>query len=253
MDLSTVTSFRSARSRDDLALAPGEAWLGGGTWLMSDPQPATSGLVDLTTLDWAPWEAVDGGLRIAATCTIEQVVEAPWPEHVRDVVRECADALLMSFKVQQVATVGGNVCLALPAGAMTALMVALDADVVVWTPDGGERRQSVASFVTGVRSTTLAPGEVVRAFEVASTALASRLAFRRLALHRLGRSSALVVGRSTDAGPVVTVTASTPRPYVVSSVSDLAGLDWYADAHGAADWRAAVTRLLVGQVLAELA
>ena len=35
-----------------------------------------------------------------------------------DLARRCAEALLMSFKVQHVATVGGNLCLALPAGAM---------------------------------------------------------------------------------------------------------------------------------------
>ena len=62
MDLNTVTSYRFARSRDDLALAPGEIILGGGTWLFSEPQPAVTGLVDLTTMGWPDLEVTDAGL-----------------------------------------------------------------------------------------------------------------------------------------------------------------------------------------------
>ena len=47
VDLNTVTSYRFATSRADLALAPGEKVLGGGTWLFSEPQPDVTGLVDL--------------------------------------------------------------------------------------------------------------------------------------------------------------------------------------------------------------
>ena len=53
MDLNTVARYRSALIRSDLALAPGERILGGGTWLFSEPQIGTSGLVDLTTMELA--------------------------------------------------------------------------------------------------------------------------------------------------------------------------------------------------------
>ena len=72
--------------------------------------------------------------------------------------RQCCTALVGSFKVWNVATVGGNICLALPAGPMTSLCAALDGVAVVWTPDGGERRVPVAEFVVGDRRTVLAPG-----------------------------------------------------------------------------------------------
>ncbi|MET0865491.1 MAG: FAD-binding molybdopterin dehydrogenase, partial [Nakamurella sp.] len=45
MDLNTVTGYRRAVIRDDLVLAPGEQILGGGTWLFSEPQLRTTGLV----------------------------------------------------------------------------------------------------------------------------------------------------------------------------------------------------------------
>ena len=155
--------------------------------------------------------------------------------------RTAADALLMSFKIQQVATVGGNICLALPAGAMISLFAGLGADAVIWTPGGGERREPVARFVLGVRRTSLLPGEVLRGVEVSAAALAMPVAFRKLALTEQGRSSSVVLGVLTDDGPRVTITAATPRPVVLGvggEVDDPRGLDavpalcgWYDDPH----------------------
>lgn len=262
MDLHTVSSYRAAQARSDLRLSPGETVMGGGTWLFSEPQPTVSGLVDLTTLGWEPYETrADGTLRVGATCPIAALAEAPAEVLGRQasLVRACADALLMSFKVQQVATVGGNVCLALPAGAMTTLLAGLGAVAEVWAPDGGVRREPVADLVTGVRRTTLAPGEVVRAFEVPAASLAAPAAVRKLALTPIGRSSALVAGRVEDDEVVLTVTAATTRPVVlrVTTGDDLAealaGVDcWYDDPHGPEDWRRAITARLAADVVADL-
>lgn len=263
MDL-TVTSLRAARTRDDLRLAPGERLLAGGTWLFSEPQPDVTGLVDLTTLGWEPVERAGDGLRVAATCTVEQLAAhvpdpawTAWP-----LLGACADALLMSFKVQGQATVGGNVALALPAGGMTALLVALDAVAVVWTPDGGERHEPVVDLVVGPGRTTLAPGEVLRAFDVPAHALRARTAVRQQSLTAVGRSASLVAARrDADGSVTLTVTAATPRPVQARWASApasaqvdavLAGLEWFDDLHGAPDWRAAVTRLLAHEVVAEV-
>jgi CO/xanthine dehydrogenase FAD-binding subunit len=249
MDLGTVTSHRLPATRPELDLAPGEALLAGGTWLFSESQPHLTGLVDLTTLGWPAVEPLTSGdLRIAATCPIAVVRERG------GIFAECADALLMSPKVQAVATVGGNLCLALPAGAMTSLLAGLDATAIVWTPDGGERREPVATLVRDVGLTSLAPGEVLRAVEVPAASLAGRHAFRRFSLTEHGRSAGVVVGLRTDAGPRVTVTGSTTRPVVLTDAASVAAIDcWYDDAHGAADWRAALTARLVDEVREELA
>ena len=264
MDLTTVTSYRRARERADLRLVAGEAVVAGGTWVFSTPQPSTTGLVDLTTLGWPAWETPESGLRagvalrIAATCTVTEVQQAPWSAEVAALVRSCAEAFLMSFKIQRLATVGGNLCLALPAGAMISLFAALGAEVVVWTADGDERREPVESFVRGPGRTSLAPGEVVRAVDVPEQG-ASRFAFRRTSLAALGRSASVVVGRLDGDVVRLVVTAATPRPVVlrVGPDDDLATLlssveQWYDDPHGAPDWRAAVTRTLAEQVCDEL-
>lgn len=260
MDLHTVTTL--VRPADDgearAALGPGVAPLAGGTWLYSEPQPHLHTLVDLSGLRWPPLTPGPDGLEIAATCTLAELVDAGVP-----LAREACAALAASFKIAHTATVGGNVCVGLPAGALTALCVALDGVAVVWTPSGREREVPVHRLVTGVRQVALAPGELLRAIRLPAHALAARSALRRTALSAEGRSGAVVTGRRDADGQVVLgVTAATERPhrFAFRSLPDgfavdaaLATIgDWYADPHGAPDWREHVTGLLAHAVLAEL-
>jgi CO/xanthine dehydrogenase FAD-binding subunit len=266
MDLPGLTEVRVARSRADLALSETVVPLGGGTWLYSEPQPHLTGLVDLTGLGWTPWEALPGGgLRVAATCTIAEAarIQARAEWRALPLFAQCAESLLASFKVQAIATVGGNIATALAAGGMIALATALDAELVVWTPDGGERREPVESAVLAQRRTTLAPGQVIRSIEFPPHALGARTAFRRIALSPLGRAGAVVAARADrDGGCVVSVTGGTERPEVLRfpAVPDDRSLraavegirSWFTDQHGAADWRRAMTVLLAQDAVAEL-
>ncbi|MFS0886344.1 FAD binding domain-containing protein [Aeromicrobium sp. 179-A 4D2 NHS] len=260
MDLHTVTAWRDADP--GLGLAPGETWLAGGTWLFSEPQPDVSGLVDLTALGWPAWEQDASVLRVAATCTIAELVERAEASGLRalEVARPCAESLVMSTKIWGAATVGGNVCLALPAGAMTSLMAGLGATAVVRGPHG-ERREPVADLVRDVRETSLAPGEVLRALELDIAVLRRPAAFRRFALTDMGRSGGVVVGRRDEVGLVVTVTGATRAPRVLRvdpadpadpSAAVAAIADWYDDPHGAPDWRAAQVARCVTEIVEEL-
>jgi CO/xanthine dehydrogenase FAD-binding subunit len=267
VDLNTVTEFVPA---DRTAWRAGDAWLGGGTWLFSQPQPAVSRLLDLTAFGWPPMRETDRGLEIAATCTLADLARwrprANWP--AAGLARQCCDALLGSFKVQNAATVGGNICLSLPAGPMTALAAALDGTATLRAPDGGTREIPVAGFVTGDGRNVLAPGELLRAILLPAAALRARTAFRQVSLSPAGRSAVLVIARrAPDAGQtVVTITAATARPvqlrFAAPPAPDdaVAALDaaipdrgYLDDVHGAATWRAAMTRLSVAAVAAELA
>lgn len=265
MDLTTVRDVRELRGRDDVGLADGETWLAGGTWLFSEPQDHVRTLVDVTAAGWTPVTRHDGGLSIAATCTIAELVAhaATAADPALRLVRPCAEALVMSEKIWSLATVGGNVCLALPAGAMTSWAVALDAEVLIWAPGGGERTEPVASFVRGVRRTGLRAGEVVRSVEVGAVALAGRTACRRMGLTAMGRSSAVVTARLDPGGAcTLAVTAATERPHVwrfarppgaAALAAALAEVDrWYDDPHGAPDWRRHVTAVLAREVVEEL-
>lgn len=265
MDLNTVTAYRAARTRADLALADGETLLGGGTWLYSEPQVSTTGLVDLTTLGWPAWERTADGLSVAATCTIAELSQLPnvgdWAAH--PLFFQAATALLASFKVWNVATVGGNVCRSFAAASMVSLCSALDAEAVVWTPDGGEYRTPVASLITGNGTNTLRRGEVLRSMEFPEQALRAQTGYRKIALAELGRSGAVVIGRvDEDDTAVFSVTAAVLTPGVLrypslpdadtlrADVQALPG--FYTDPLGAADWRRAVSAVLAEEIRQEL-
>ncbi|HXC84936.1 MAG TPA: FAD binding domain-containing protein [Trebonia sp.] len=266
MDLNTVTEFVPA---DRTVWRAGDAWLGGGTWLFSQPQPGVSRLLDLTAFGWPPLTETGRGLEIAATCTLAELARwrprANWP--AASLARACCDALLGSFKVQNTATVGGNICLSLPAGPMTALATALDGTATLWAPDGGTREVPVAGFVTGDGRNVLAPGELLRAIFLPAAALRARTTFRQVSLSPVGRSAVLVIARRPPGGQtVVTITAATPHPVqlrfaappapddaVAALDAAVPGRAYLDDAGGAAPWRAAMTRLSVAAVAAELA
>jgi CO/xanthine dehydrogenase FAD-binding subunit len=273
VDLNTVTEFAPAPGA---AWRNGDAWLGGGTWLFSQPQPALTRLLDLRAFGWTPLAERAGGVLIAATCTLAELRR--WqPDHAgyapaATLARRCCDALLGSFKVHNVATVGGNICLSLPAGPMISLASALDGVALLRGPGPAERRVAVCDLVTGEGRNELRRGELLTHVWLPAAPLTARFAFRQLSLSPVGRSAVLVIARRA-AGPsetgggatVVTVTASTPRPVCLrfprppSAAIALDLLDaacagkYLDDLHGSAAWRAAMTRRLVTETLAELA
>ncbi|KAB1072433.1 FAD binding domain-containing protein [Methylobacterium planeticum] len=269
MDLNTVGAVLRPRARAELPRwQPGDAWLAGGTWLFSEPQAGLARLVDLSDLGWTPHVVDADGLSIAATCTIAALnrLELPPAWIAAPLVPECCRALLGSFKIWTMATVGGNLCMALPAGPMIALAVALDGSCLIWTAEGGERRLPAADFVRGPQETALAPGEILRRIDLPTEALRRRTAFRRISLSPQGRSGALLIGTRDPSGAfALTVTAATRRPVRLAfpALPDAAALRgalaaaippalWYDDLHGAPDWRAHVTPLLAGEILSEL-
>ncbi|MDR7384641.1 FAD binding domain-containing protein [Promicromonospora iranensis] len=274
MDLD-IDTVRTARTRADCTLRPGEVFLGGGTFLYSEPVPAgVTGLVDLTGMGWEPWSVDGSGLRVAGTCTLEELVSGPGvlgadasgPYRALGIVGQCVSALTLSAKVARTATVGGNLALGLPVGSMIGLFAALSARAVIWTPDGGSREVAVSDLVTRAGVVELAPGEVIRETRVTAAVLGQRTAFRRVSLTPTGRTAAMVTGRRRGDGVALVLTASVPAPHVLLvRANDHDGLDrrlrwitglgdgtWYEDPHGSREWRAAMTRRLAHEALDEL-
>lgn len=257
MDLHTVTAHVGVDEAGPWR--PGDVWLAGGTWLFSEPQPAARRLVDLTDAGWEPLiDRPDGALEIAATCTVERLAHHPHP-----LFEACTRAFLSSFKVQGAATVGGNLCAALPAAPMISLTAALDGTCLLLAPDGSTRTVGVTQFVTGAGTTALRPGELLRSITLPAEALARRSAMRQASLYALGRSAALVIGTRGPAGELaVTVTASTVRPFRLSfpgppGAAELAdavgGVEWFVDVHGDGDWRRHMTLRMAQEIRDELA
>ncbi|WPU08818.1 FAD binding domain-containing protein [Pseudarthrobacter oxydans] len=277
MDMNTIEAV--VATTDPAEWRDGDAWLAGGTVLFSygslafGPRPLTR-LLDLGSSGWAPVTVTDGGIELAATCTIAELYELPaapaaigrtWP--ALDLVRPCCDSFVASFKVWNMSTVGGNLCTSLPAGPVISLCAGLDGTATVLAPGGTSRSVPVADFVTGDARNCLAPGELLRSVFLPASALESRVAFRRLSLTNLGRSGVLLVGR-LDGGHrlVLTVTAATKRPVQlrfdeVPETGDLAAAIreaipddlYHNDIHGLPAWRRDMTYRLAEEIRAELA
>jgi CO/xanthine dehydrogenase FAD-binding subunit len=268
MDLNGVAEIVVPRGRGGLpAAAVGDAFLAGGTWLFSEPQVGLTRLIDLSGLGWEALVVEAGGLHIAATCTIAQLAtfEPPAGWRAGSLIGQCCRALLGSFKIWNMATVGGNICMALPAGPMTSLGAALGGDCVIWTADGAERRVKVAEFVLGPQQTALRPGELLRAVILPEAGLRARTAFRQISLSPLGRSGALLIGVLGEEGFVLTVTAATRRPVrlvfeAVPAAEVLArrleeaipDALYYDDVHGRPAWRQHMTFRFAEEIRREL-
>ena len=270
MDLNTITEVARPRARADLPVwAAGDAWLAGGTWLFSEPQVHLTRLIDLADLKWSALTVSENGLSIAATCTIAELDALACPADwlAAPLINQCCRAFLASFKIWKTATVGGNLCMSLPAGPMISLASALDGVCTIWPADGSERRIAAAEFVTGNQRNVLKPGDLLRQIDIPRAALKRRSAFRQISLTPVGRSAALLIGTAgRDGDLVLTVTASTVHPIQLRfpAMPDAGGLRhailgritgdlYHDDVHGKPPWRKAMTLRLAEEIRRELA
>jgi CO/xanthine dehydrogenase FAD-binding subunit len=271
MDLNTVTAvFRPTEKEHLDAWLPGDAWLAGGTWLFSEPQPAVERLIDLEGLGWPSIEVTETHLSIAATCRIAELRALTGPPDwaALPLVAQCCDAFLSSFKIWNAATVGGNICMSLPAGPMISLATALQAVCRIWRRSGEEQHVGIEQFVTGVQSNILQPGDLLRAVEVPLPALRAATAFRQASLTHLGRSAALLIGTlgGEEDSFMLTVSAATVRPVRLEFAAvpsrqelqsrlnqDTSDSMYLDDVHGEPAYRKHLTYLFAEEIRQELA
>jgi CO/xanthine dehydrogenase FAD-binding subunit len=269
MDLNTISEVAHPKGRDELPVwTAGDAWLAGGTWLFSEPQVHLRRLIDLTDLKWPDLTIHDGGLSIAATCTVAQLDALACPPDwiAAPLISQCCRAFLASFKIWKTATVGGNLCMSLPAGPMISLAAALEGVCTIWQADGNERQVAVADFVTGDGRNVLQRGDLLRQIDIPVSALRRRSAFRQISLTPIGRSAALLIGAIDSEGFSLTVTASTKRPARLTFAvtpdaaellrainQNIADDLYHDDVHGKPDWRKHMTLRLAEEIRRELA
>ena len=270
MNLNTIVELKRPKSLEDIEWRDGHAWLAGGTWLFSEPQVATDTLVDLEQLGWPALTVTPAGLEIAATCKIVELhnLKPPTEWRAAPLFGQCIDAFLMSFKIWNAATVGGNLCMSLPAGAMISLTAALEGVCTLWPRTGRPRQVPVVDFVTGVHENVLQKGELLRSIQLPASALTKRSAMRQVSLTRFGRSAALIIATVGDNGDdfLLTISAATPRPVHLrfgrtpgaaelrETIDErLPPAAWFHDVHGSASYKRHVTFYLAEQIRSELA
>ncbi|MEU6294020.1 FAD binding domain-containing protein [Streptomyces erythrochromogenes] len=269
MDLNTITEVvRHPAERPGAHWREGDAWLAGGTWLFSAEQPDLRRLIDLTALGWDSLVPGDTGLQIGATCTVRELhaFSPPADWAAGGLLATSCEAFLSSFKVWNAATVGGNICLSLPAGPMITMTVALEAEYELWPPDGPPRRVDALDFVTGNHQNVLAPGEILRRVRIPARALRKRTAHRRFTLTHLGRSTVFLIGTRTPGTDdlLLTLTAGTGRPVRLAfdtmpdagtlrqSIDAIPAHLWFADPNGTPEHRHHLTAYFAEEIRGEL-
>jgi CO/xanthine dehydrogenase FAD-binding subunit len=105
------------------------------------------------------WQDEAGNVRIGATTRVGDLVAGPLIRHWFPALSEGA-ALLGSYPVRGLATIGGNICRASPVGDLLPPLLVYDA-VVVLAGRGGRRPVALEHFLLGPGHTDLRPGEVL--------------------------------------------------------------------------------------------
>jgi carbon-monoxide dehydrogenase medium subunit len=99
------------------------------------------------------------GLRIGARTTFSEVEESQVIRERYPLILEAAQAM-GTVQIRNMATIGGNICNALPSADIPPALVALDAEVKIISQNG-ERFMPLEDFFAGIRKTKLGSHELL--------------------------------------------------------------------------------------------
>ena len=209
--------------------APDARLLAGGTDLLVDLKTGRVAAGHLVSIGGIPElsgvSLTDGGLRIGALTTITDLDRSPAVRE-RFVAILDATSRMAAPAVRNVATVGGNICAAVPCADLPPILTAMNADVLLWSKDG-ERRVRLDSFFVGPRQTVLRDGEVLIAVAVPEPPSGFGAAYARFGLRDgntisvAGVAASLLLdakGTVREARLILGAVAPIPKP--VASASD---------------------------------
>ena len=141
-------------------------------------QPLDEDILDISGLGELREITDDGtGWRIPALATWTDLIEADLPPLFDGLTLAARD--VGGVQIQNAGTICGNLCNASPAADGVPNLLALDAEVELASRTGS-RRLGVADFVTGNRTTTRRPDELVVALRVPRREGATRSTFLKL-------------------------------------------------------------------------
>jgi carbon-monoxide dehydrogenase medium subunit len=170
----------------------GSKVIAGGTDVLVEKDPLVRALVDVSNLNLDYIDVGNGSIRVGA-CTSFRRIE-------KDAVlrRRCqslveAARTIGSVAIRNEATIGGNVCNAVPSADSPPPLIAQDSEVKIFSQTG-ERTVPLEDFFQHVRKTQLNKGELVTEFQIPDLPPHSGVCFLKL-------------GRSADDIAIVNVAA----------------------------------------------
>lgn len=165
-------SIVSPRTTDDLLKAikqnQGGQFRFGAGFTDLIPEIKRKNLKDFIVINLAQLEEVtftsindsDLGIRIGSLVTMVEMLSDKRLRVFKVLIQ--AIESLASAQIRSVATVGGNLCTASPAGDVSCALVALGSICEILTVNGEIKRVSLADFFTGVKTTILRKNEILR-------------------------------------------------------------------------------------------
>ncbi|MGZ4481817.1 MAG: FAD binding domain-containing protein [Gaiellales bacterium] len=253
--MSGGSSYAAAATVADTldALASGARVVAGGTDLVVGARqgkaPLPESLVAIHTLpELAGIDEADGGLRLGALASHEQIVAHPM---VRDRFTALADAsaIVGSHATRHVGTIGGNVMNASPAMETGGPLICFDA-VGTLASKAGTRRMALAALWQGPGQTTARPDELLTQIELPAPAPGTGSCYVRLEYRRqmeiaiVGATAVVTLEGDRVADARIAITALAPTIHrVAEAEAALLGSDGAAEAvRAAADAAAAASR-----------
>jgi len=253
---------------------PSSAVLAGGTDLLVDLRGGRRDvqlLVDVKGIKALRRLDVDraGGLAIGAAVPLNEILEHAVLRRVLPGLAHAAESIA-TYQLRNRATAVGNLCNASPAADLGPILLTLDASIVAHSAHG-ERTVGIAQLFTGVKKTSLRPGEIATEIRIPAPEPKLRSAFlkqQRLRGHDLAVVN--VAGTYAPATGLLRVAfgSCAPTPLALApidakgvsleAVADEAGRAALAaaspisDVRASADYRRAVLPVLVKRLVATL-
>ncbi len=168
MDFYTVSPHTTAELLETIKQNQGNHFRFGAGYTDLIPELQMQKQDDLTVINLAKLKDKDftsisdskEGSRIGALATMTDVLFNESLQKFPALIE--AVESLASVQIRSVATVGGNICTASPAGDVSCALVALDADCEILNTGGKIRTVPIAEFFTGVKMSVLKKDEILR-------------------------------------------------------------------------------------------
>jgi carbon-monoxide dehydrogenase medium subunit len=135
--------------------------IAGGTDLLVDRPEKAKVLIDINGLNLCYIHGSEKGVRIGSTTTLKMLHESLLLQKPPYKMVSNAALELGHYNLRNIATVGGNICNAVPSADTPIALIALDTNTVI-AGLKGERTAPLHEFYRFVRKTTLSSGEFLK-------------------------------------------------------------------------------------------
>ncbi len=133
--------------------------IAGGTDLLVEKNPQVEALIDITGLGLSYIKSDGQGIRIGATTVLADIEASPILKGPYNILAQAARTM-GTPQIRNLATIGGNICNAVPSADSAPVLLVLGAILIIAGP-AGDRSMDIAEFFQGARKNALDRGELL--------------------------------------------------------------------------------------------